>query len=108
MHSSEATQSLAKLLGERISQNLLARAVRLVSLTVFATSCGPSQKQPIGCAVAGTGKALRVHKALQVVQRMGIELFPVAALAWPCGLTDARPNAEPQSKARGESVSYKR
>ncbi len=65
--------------GERIPQNRLARAVRLVRVVRFATSCGASQKPPIGRLVASPWKALGVHEALQVIQRMRVDLFPVSA-----------------------------
>ena len=77
--SYDTAQPRAEMPGERITQHLFARAVRLFGVVRFAPAGGSAQKLPIGRPLAGALKAGRVHETLQVVHWMRIDAFPVAA-----------------------------
>lgn len=84
-------QQLAKAPGQRVTQHLFDRAIDAVGLIVFASSCRPTQHNPVGGAVTGAAKSLRVHEGFHKVDGMVVESLPILgellerAACVPCG-----------------------
>ena len=61
---------------ERISQHLLERAVGPVTIGGFPAARRPSQRDPVGCPVAGAPPS-GIDESFQVVNGMPVNAFPI-------------------------------
>src|SRR5215469_11018350 len=71
-------QQTAKIFVQWISQHLLDRPSPSLAGRILAPAGGLPQHLPVRCTIAAAAKPLGVHEGLQEVDRVSIELFPVA------------------------------
>ena len=74
-------QQLTELSRQRQPEHLLDRPVLTVSEIVLAAPRGAPQQNPVGGAITGAAKALRIDERLGKPDRVPIQLLPVAARA---------------------------
>lgn len=63
--------------GKRVAINVFDGAVGFMGLVIFASASGFSEIDPIAGTVAGSFKALSVHKGLQPIDWVMIESLPI-------------------------------
>ena len=78
------------------AQQLFHGSIRFLVVDVFATPRGDAQQLPVGRAITRAPEASWIDKGLSQVDRMPIQLFPVARQdISPCGPECAKPDAAP-------------
>ncbi len=70
-------QPLAEVSHQRVAQHFLDRAIGLVCLVILAASRRLPQNLPVGGAVAGAAKALRIDEGLHEVERVRVHALPL-------------------------------
>jgi len=62
---------------QRITPYRFYGAISFVGVIIFTTAGGITQINPVGGFIAGSGKALFVHKSFKVIDVMAVDCLPV-------------------------------